>query len=489
MKIRAQLSFLYKVEILEKQSNNFDPSPPPMQDAIGMKEREGMVLFEHGLLYLDPTWIDKLMGAILDHRLQDPYTTMDWDRELRKFSDDNSGVVKFHELSNTHQTFRAAGTLTVSYLRFLWRDVEEIQEEGVFRCLLQTMCEHGVLLTALGGLSGCGDESQEKEEKGFFERLREPLHGILRQSGVPPPGGDDFGVGSLAALFVPVRLGAYPADDEGVKAFSASCFTHRWRRQLVFRIFQSYVPPGIIGMIMTRLLCSPEVEIHCTWGRGISFMIGGGGAILTLNPPPQEGGCAEVEVNLVGPEGSDELESKVKAARTIVEDSLTKHFPGLLFNLEGGKAYSLGGEDAWMDKMENLISHFDVGLNMMIEKLDLMGEKLDIIDERLVDVAGSVRESLMRVKNLQAENDPYPHLVVIREHQPRSQGRTHVLSKAWFKSIRTRVRGMAMKDMRLLFLCPYDTTEVPCGPQGGGYRFDQARDWVKKLLPVAQVKS
>ena len=142
-----------------------------------------------------------------------------------------------------------------------------------------------------------------------------------------------------------------------------------------------------------------------------------------------------------------------------------------------------------MDKMENLISHFDVGLNMMIEKLDLMGEKLDIIDERLVDVAGSVRESLMRVKNLQAENDPYPHLVVIREHQPRSQGRTHVLSKAWFKSIRTRVRGMAMKDMRLLFLCPYDTTEVPCGPQGGGYRFDQARDWVKKLLPVAQVKS
>lgn len=433
-----------------------------------------MLLCEHDLLYLDPTWINKMMGAILDHRLQNPDTEY-WKDELRKFSDTEDDALEFHELSNTHQTFSSTGTLTVSYLHFLWRDIEEIREEGVFERLLQTMCKHGVLFSKLDGLSRFSDESRKI---GFYERLLKPVNGLLRQPGAPSPPSPG------EVLFVPVLLGPYPAEEEGVKAFCTTCLKHQWRRKLVFRIYQSYVPPGIIGMIMTRLLCSDEVEIHCTWGRGISFMIGGGEVIISLNPPTK-GDYAEIEVNVVGPTRSDEVENKVKAVNAIVTDSLTKHFPGLTFDLDGGKALSLEGEYARIDEMESLKAHFDVRLGQTVEKLY---SRLDSIDERLVDVARSIQESLMRVKTFQALDYPYPHLVVIREHQARRPGNTRVLSKAWFKSIRTRARGLAMKDMRLLYICPYDSTEVPCGPGGEGYRFGQARDWVKKVLPVAQVK-
>ncbi|CAN0531887.1 unnamed protein product [Ectocarpus sp. 8 AP-2014] len=41
--------------------------------------------------------------------------------------------------------------------------------------------------------------------------------------------------------------------------------------------------------------------------------------------------------------------------------------------------------------------------------------------------------------------------------------------------------------MTLHFLCPVDMTMVPCGPGGEGYRFQETRDWVKKISPVLQV--
>ncbi|CAN0502851.1 unnamed protein product, partial [Ectocarpus sp. 12 AP-2014] len=91
-------------------------------------------------------------------------------------------------------------------------------------------------------------------------------------------------------------------------------------------------------------------------------------------------------------------------------------------------------------------------------------------------IEGGIQESLMCLKRLQAPNYPYPHLVAVKEIA--AQGKWSPLSK---------LRGLAMKDLTLHFLCPVDMEKVPCGMNGGGYRFRERRSWVKKLAPVLQV--
>ncbi|CAN0430842.1 unnamed protein product [Pylaiella littoralis] len=411
-----------------------------LKDMIGLKVREGMFLFENGLLHLDPTWINDLLRAILDHRLNDPSETLFWETELVAFADLHK--LEFSQLSNTHQTFCAEGTLTVSYLKFLWRGVKGIRQDRVFDRLLRTLMTHGVLFSAPK------DSCSEAGDASTF---------------------------TSAALIVPVRLGRYTNEDE-LEEFSALCI--EWRRQLVFRVSQSYVPPGIIGMLMARLLVVEGVQLRCAWSRGLLFAMGGSEVMLFLNPPETGSGKTEIEVNVVGPRRSDEVEAKVVTLRHDIEGVLVKNFPGLNFDLEGGKPRSLVGGNAVMDRMVTLEQHLD--------------GRLESIDGKLTEVAESSRQSLMRIKTLQAPNYPYPHLAVVREHTSTSNttgcGRKRrVLGKALFRSFFPRFRTVGKKEMRLQFLCPFDFSEVPCGPGGQGYSFWETRDWVKKVFPIVQV--
>lgn len=414
-----------------------------LQDAIRLKQSEGMLLLENGLLHLDPTWINDLLRAILDHRLQDPTENGFWEEELTRYADCHLSV-DFNKLVNAHEIFCATGTLTVSYLRFLWREVTDIDREGFFDRLLDTMRNHGVLFSGSGGSSA---------------------------------GGDVTDGGGSTELFVPVRLDAY-IDEKKLEKFAVPCSLNEWRRQLVFRIWQSYVPAGVVGMLMTRLLGTARVQFHCAWSRGISFMMGGSEVLLFLNAPTTHGGMAEIEVNIVGPKRSDEVEVKVERMRDMVEDVLRGRFPGLRFNC--GQAQSVEGQDALMAKIETLEAHLDV--------------RLDGIDGKLDEVALSSRKSLLHIQNLQAPNFPYPHLVVIRDHVP--SGGTTARSggkKRWFHfkarlpSIYSRARALGKKEMRLQFLCPVDFSPVPCGTDGEGYRLEKTDDWVKKVFPVLQV--
>lgn len=432
-----------------------------VQDAIRLKQHEGTILLEHGLLYLDPQWINELLRAVLDHRLKDPDTDY-WTKQLRDFSVSNH--LDFYSLSNTHQTFCNTGTLTVSYLYFLWREVKETQEEEVFKRLLLTMRTHGVLFSKWAG-SVCRDEGQNE---GFIAR-------ILGNWNIFPKSGPSFDVDSTSLLFVPVLLGPYATEEE-LEAFSYPCNRHMWRWQLVYRIYQRYVPPGIIGMVVARLLCSDKIEIRFAWRGGISFMIGGGEGIVVLRRPPGTGGKAEIEVDVVGPTLSEEAKRNLLAVAEVVRGVLKENFPGLLFDLDGGTATLLQGENALMDEIKGL-------------REDVRG-----IDEHLASVQTSVRNCIVRLTKLQASR--YPHLVVIRKHTPANnatggQGKPRVLSKTWMKSVAKSVRNAArrvvMKDMRLVFVCPHDTTEVRCGPNGEGFPLEDAHGWVKKLLPAAQV--
>eukprot|EP00752_Nemacystus_decipiens_P016938 g15166.t1 len=413
-----------------------------LQDAIRLKQSGGMFLLENDLLHLDPTWINELLRAILDHRLQDPAESDFWEKQLEAF-----GIgyppLKFKQLVEAHETFCATGTLTQSYLQFLWREVNGIDQGGLFDRLLETMLKHGVVFSG-------------------FDR-------------VSTDGSVAVGGGSCEELFVPVRLSAYVGEKQ-LQEFSAPCVHNEWRRQLVVCVWQSYIPPGIIGIFMARLLSIEEVRFHCAWSRGVSFMMGGSEVLLYLNATGV--GKAEIEVNVVGPKRSDEVETKVRKMEAIISTLLSKNFPGLRFHSKPLR--SIEGKDALMEKINTLEAHLDVRLDEMEGKLD--------------EVAASSLQSLACLKSLQVANFPYPHLFVVREHTPRSGEKTTrsrrkkwVLSKAMFKSFCTRVRSAGTKEMRLQFLCPYDFSPVPCGPDGEGYAFGSARDWVKKVFPAVQV--
>lgn len=431
------------------------------QDAIGLKMKEGMFLLENGLLHLDPTWINELLRAILDHRLQDPGEADFWEEQMEKFLHNGAMMeVDDYQLSNVHQTFCATGTLTVGYLYFLWRDVEGINQEVVFARLLETLRKHGVLFSKLGTSLAYAAGSNDVE--------------------------------SSAWLFVPVRLQPY-FEKEKLKKISGVSLHQVSRRQLRFCITQSYVPPGIMGMLMARLLDDDDIEFHFAWSRGLSFMMAGSEVILFLNAPKMDDGKAgnakaEIEVNVVGPTFTNELKTKAGRMEAEIKSLMQDNFPGIRFYLAGGKAHLIEGKDVSIERIDTLEAHLDV--------------RLDKIEGKLDEVAACSRESLMYVRILLQEDFPYPHLVVVREHTPGrghttpSSGKTAgrrrkklALGKALFLPFRTRVRKGVKKEMRLQFLCPYDFSLVPCGPDGDGYPFEENRDWVKRLFPAVQVCS
>eukprot|EP00903_Cladosiphon_okamuranus_P013762 g12810.t1 len=422
-----------------------DGATEVLEDAIRLKQSEGMFLLENGLLHLDPTWINELLRAILDHRLQDPAESSFWERELEDFANGHPRL-RFSQLVIAHRTFCATGTLTESYLHFLWRKVDGIDQGGLFGRLLETMRKHGVVFSGLDRLD-CSSIDDSVSISG----------------------------GSCEALFVPVRLQGYVGEKQ-LNEFAVPCVENEWRRQLVVCVWQSYIPPGIIAMFMARLLSIKDVRFHVAWSRGISFMMGGSEVLLYLNTPWE--GKAEIEINVVGPKRSDEVESKVMKMEAVISTLLEENFPGLRFHLESLR--SIEGKGALMERIDTLEAHLDV--------------RLDEIEGKLDEVAASSRESLSCLKGLQVANFPYPHLLVVREYTPKSGVSTagggrkkRVLSKAMFKSFCTRVQTVGRKEMRLQFLCPYDFSLVPCGPDGEGYAFGKARDWVKKAFPAVQV--
>ncbi|CAM9864587.1 unnamed protein product [Ectocarpus fasciculatus] len=125
----------------------------------------------------------------------------------------------------------------------------------------------------------------------------------------------------------------------------------------------------------------------------------------------------------------------------------------------------------------------DVLIHKMEEVARTLKDGFDDLKGRLDQVLDSTQESLMRLKNLQAPNYPYPRLVVVEEI---ASGGTPSTAHR-MKRMLNKLRGVGTKEMTLHFLCPVDMTKVPCGYRGEGYRFREARRWVKKLSPVLQV--
>eukprot|EP00752_Nemacystus_decipiens_P018192 g16322.t1 len=137
-------------------------------------------------------------------------------------------------------------------------------------------------------------------------------------------------------------------------------------------------------------------------------------------------------------------------------------------------------EEVLIQKVDGLAATVKGGFDETRAGLDEVGEEIRVgfaeVKGELDKMAKTLQDSIMRIKNLQASEYPYPHLAVVKEIETRGK-----------RGIMARIRGAAKKDMALRFLCPVDMSEVPCGVGGEGYRFYKARGWVKKISPVLQV--
>eukprot|EP00903_Cladosiphon_okamuranus_P017025 g15690.t1 len=145
---------------------------------------------------------------------------------------------------------------------------------------------------------------------------------------------------------------------------------------------------------------------------------------------------------------------------------------GGIHRVEGGMDQVKGG----MDRVEARIERVEEGIDRVDGRVGQVEERMQKMDEDLQRIARGTQETLTRLKNLQAPNFPYPHLVHAEEVQ--ADGKRN----AW-----SRLRSVVELDMALHFVCPYDMSKVPCGDGGNGYRLRKTRAWVKKVSPALQV--
>ena len=411
---------------------------------------QGMFLQSSGLLYLEPAWINKLLRAILDHDLRDPEKESFWVRKLKQFTDQHASA-KFRDLKRTHDRFCVTGTLTVGYLRFLWRDIipDETNPAGdLFGQLLNTMSQHGVI----------------------FESSDERSAGITSNRSLE----------DNTSLFVPVLLAPKVVETDLRQCETLSGY--QYREDLIYDIDQSYVPPGILGLLIANFKRCGNVRLNACWSRGACVTMGGPVVLLHLDAVSKGNSVkAVIEANVFGQKLSGELFSAVKTVQQTIESLLDERFPGLIYWLRDGEPHAVEGKNAVLEGIESLRSHIDTYASLILREVNALDGKLE-------KVAELSRYCLARLTKLQSKDFPFPSLVIVRSAPTGIPREEKVTISRMFKRMGRRVKGAFNKEMRLGFICAYDHSEVPCGLDGKGYKFDKTRDWVKAIGPATQVR-
>lgn len=204
--------------------------------------------------------------------------------------------------------FVITGMLTKEYLRFLWREVKEVQDEEVFGRLVDTMALHDAMFPC--------EKNGTHEEGEFVVPARLPA---------------SVACASLAELEKKVSQGT--------------------RMQFVIAIHAGYVPPGIIPQFLGELKrrdggISGNFVFHVSWNRGVAFMTAGQEILVRLAET-----CASsqsvVEVNIAGDTAQDVC-NKGSEIKKIVVHLLEERYPGLDFDPEAKPTF-LKGREAWLD--------------------------------------------------------------------------------------------------------------------------------------------
>ncbi|CAN0503435.1 unnamed protein product, partial [Ectocarpus sp. 12 AP-2014] len=199
-----------------------------------------------------------------------------------------------------------------------------------------------------------------------------------------------------------------------------------------------------------------------------------------------KGGFNEVEGDTQG--GFNEVKAEVKAGFTEGEGGFTSVKGEMKEGFNEMKGEVKGGFDDTKTELRDVKDEVEGGFGDTVAGLrEVKQEVTDgfgTMQGSLDKVLESTQESLTRLKELQAPNYRYPRLVVVKEA---GIGGRSSRGTRWKRFRPSKLRGVGKKDMTLHFVCPVDMTKVPCGYGGEGYRFQETRDWVKKMSPVLQV--
>lgn len=397
------------------------------------------MLHASGIMHLDPSWINKLVRCLTDHRLADPGRKDWWRIELEDFIDVGRNEGSPNLLFQAHEDFRRTGRLSRDYLKFLWRGVNEVKtDDDVLDSLIDTISCHGVILKS--PVSHAGDPQ----------------------------------------LLVPFRLPP-EIDPSGLNRLEDA--TRHGRRMRFTWSLGRHAPSDVVGLVLTQCLSGKRIQVHACWRSGIAFAMDDLEHLVCLHTTAadrkEKGRMVSLELSVAARGESMPLQTPAMVLKERLESTMTDFFPGVLCMLSQDGEVTRG-DQAWDACFQQMRDHLDFHFGNFGAALDA--------------VMSTTRSALAKITAMHDASFPYPTLVVMRpETEADRQGRVHVDHDAWcskraLRDVAFLIRGCYSKPMRLFFLCPYDFTEVPCGVDGAGYPFRMGNDWCRKLYPAVQVR-
>lgn len=269
-----------------------------------MRQTEGTMLVACNLVHLDPSWINLLLRALLDHRLADKRQEEEWKEQLAKYSA-HCGI-PFPELARLHKSFIRTGRLTEEYLQFVWREVAGLDLPKILSRMIETMSTYGVMFVC------------------------DPSRGVERQ------------------LLVPARLPR--AVDADTLAELKSAFSTGVEMRFIIRIFSKYTPAGIIAEFIAGFCWTGRIIFRDCWSRGAAFIMNSREHLVCLHQPTAETE-AHIDISIAG----STQETVADHGSAVVESLyrlLLERYPGLLFDTSGDPCF-ITGTDAWQNRLED----------------------------------------------------------------------------------------------------------------------------------------
>ncbi|CAN0005427.1 unnamed protein product, partial [Sphacelaria rigidula] len=484
-----------------------------------MRQTGGTLLFACGLVHLDPSWINLLLRELLDHRLAGIEQTEQWRREVDEYC--RASTLHFDDLVDTHQRYLKTGRLSKDYVRFLWRDVKDVDETALGR-MMDTMSTYGAMFP-------CGPKGEENTE-----------------------------------FVVPARLPYVVAD--GTLSDLEKAISSGVRMQFIFEILAKYVPPGIIAQFVGSFCRGRNIVFRACWNKGASFKMDGLEHLICLHEPTDHR-PTRIEITVAGRE-EPTIWNPAFRAKDALTHLLQDQYRGLRF-FPPGEPNTRGGNDAWQDTLGDLQEHLQSRIHKNLEDvLDKMipawqppetslGEsesvllnlinaslvrrlhelRLDVerdahqqletkFDELRLNIEGDADQRLQtkldalstsmgaKINGLKMDGLgdssmamlrnvafdiaclrwPVPRLAcLLPAHEgvllesDRSYQSWNARLQSWFLDGMVVSKGVFRRDLRLFLLCAHDKSLVDCGPGGQGYEVKELLDWVRKAKPVAKV--
>ena len=359
----------------------------------------------------------------------------------------------------TLRSYRTSGTLGLAYLRFLW--LHRRLDANKVRLSLNVDEFNSVLTT--------------------MEKLMVLFKAPTKVSTDP------------VLYVVPARLPEY-GDEQVLEKGDMALGDVVVRTRCSFR--RSYAPPGIIG----RFLASSNAHIkqarecwqhgaHLIWTPGAHDVL-----VYEAQSVELSGTTSVAYPALVlcvkgnTPEVRQVLDSLTEEVKRVLEDK-AHGYPGLC---------SVVFEDPEVLRVSDLTSDLRQYLDNRFEQLGATIKKV-----------AKVTSEVLQACYLSAEKEnEYPRLLILKPEtmaamKPPLAGSSRTFGESgrggekrpaaaeamrretWNKWIHAFTEG---RQVRMVFICEHDMTEVECGPDGKGYLIKDLSNWARGCLPLLQVR-